>query len=81
MAGYRVFFKKSVDKDLALIPPQDLRKIFERIETLARVPGKTALWACLQRYYLSFCHELYFQLDVDNRVIAGSGAGLIFVVN
>ncbi len=38
MAGYRVFFKKSVEKDLALIPPQDLRKILVRIETLARNP-------------------------------------------
>lgn len=38
MAGYRVFFKKSVEKDLELIPPKDLRKILERIETLARNP-------------------------------------------
>jgi mRNA interferase RelE/StbE len=38
MAGYRVFFKKSVEKDLALIPTKDLRKILERIETLARDP-------------------------------------------
>ena len=38
MAGYRVFFKKSVEKDLELIPPKDLRKILERIETLARDP-------------------------------------------
>lgn len=38
MAGYRVFFKKFVEKDLELIPPKDLRKILERIETLARNP-------------------------------------------
>ena len=38
MAGYRVFFKKSFEKDLALIPTKDLRKILERIDTLARDP-------------------------------------------
>jgi mRNA interferase RelE/StbE len=38
MAGYRVFFRKSVQKDLDLIPKKDLRRILERIERLAMEP-------------------------------------------
>jgi mRNA interferase RelE/StbE len=34
MAAYRVFFKRSVRKDLASIPKKDLRKILGRIEAL-----------------------------------------------
>jgi len=38
MAGYRVFFKKSVEKDLADIPRKDLQRILERIRSLADNP-------------------------------------------
>lgn len=38
MADYRVSFKKSVEKDLALIPVKDLQRILERIETLTHNP-------------------------------------------
>ncbi len=34
MAQYKVFFKKSVEKDLELIPKRDLSKILEKIELL-----------------------------------------------
>jgi len=33
MAQYKVFFKKSVEKDLKQIPKRDLLKIFKRIES------------------------------------------------
>lgn len=42
MAGYRVFLKESVRKDLASIPKADLQRIVHRIGTLAvdpRPPG------------------------------------------
>ncbi len=42
MAAYKIFFKKSVEKDFKVIPKKDLLKTFERIEVLAfdpRPPG------------------------------------------
>ena len=42
MATYRLFFKKSVQKDLAVIPKKDLRRILSRIEALVVDPGLLA---------------------------------------
>lgn len=38
MAAYKIFFKKSVEKDFNVIPKKDLKKILERIEALAEDP-------------------------------------------
>jgi mRNA interferase RelE/StbE len=38
MAAYKVFFRKSVEKDCSTIPKKDLRKILQRIEILADDP-------------------------------------------
>ena len=38
MAAYKVFFKKSVQKDLSAIPKKDLRRILNRIKGLAEEP-------------------------------------------
>ncbi len=38
MAEYRIYFKKSVEKDLRLIPKKDLKKILERIAMLSSNP-------------------------------------------
>ena len=38
MAAYKVFFKKSVEKDLVPIPKKDLKKIINRIGGLAENP-------------------------------------------
>ncbi|MDY6838567.1 MAG: type II toxin-antitoxin system RelE/ParE family toxin [Thermodesulfobacteriota bacterium] len=38
MAGYRVFFKSSVEKDLAGIPKKDVKRILHRIKTLGDNP-------------------------------------------
>jgi mRNA interferase RelE/StbE len=38
MAGYKVFFKASVEKDFAAIPKTDLKKILNRIEGLIENP-------------------------------------------
>ncbi len=38
MAGYKIYFKKSVEKDFRKIPRQDLQKILSRIEALAEYP-------------------------------------------
>ena len=42
MAGYKVFFRKSVHKDLSASPKKDLKKILSRIQSLEddpRPPG------------------------------------------
>lgn len=38
MAAYKLFFKKSVEKDLSAIPKKDLRRILSRIKVLAEDP-------------------------------------------
>ena len=38
MAGYRVFFKKSVQKELSTIPKEDLKRILSRIQSLEEEP-------------------------------------------
>jgi mRNA interferase RelE/StbE len=38
MAAYRLYFRESVEKDFAGIPKSDLKKILQRIKTLAEDP-------------------------------------------
>jgi mRNA interferase RelE/StbE len=38
MAAYKIFFRKSVDKDFSAIPKRDLRKVLRRIEMLSKDP-------------------------------------------
>ena len=38
MAEYKIFFKRSVEKDFKVIPKNDLKKILDRIEALAEDP-------------------------------------------
>jgi mRNA interferase RelE/StbE len=38
MAGYKVYFKISVEKDLKQIPQKEIKKIFRRIELLTTDP-------------------------------------------
>ena len=38
MAEYKIFFKKSVEKDFDLIPKKDLKRIIKRIGELANDP-------------------------------------------
>jgi mRNA interferase RelE/StbE len=38
MAEYKVYFKKSVEKDFSTVPKKDLVKILRRIEALANDP-------------------------------------------
>ena len=38
MAAYKVFFKKSIEKDFGLFPKKDLKKIINRIGGLAEDP-------------------------------------------
>jgi len=38
MAEYKIYFKKSVEKDFNVIPKKDLKKILDRIEALAEDP-------------------------------------------
>jgi len=38
MAAYRIFFKRSLEKDFASIPKKDLKRILSRIKTLEQNP-------------------------------------------
>jgi len=38
MAGYKIYFKKSVWKDFQAIPKKDLKKILKVIESLSKEP-------------------------------------------
>ena len=38
MAGYKIYFRESVEKDFKTIPKNDLKKILRRIEFLAEEP-------------------------------------------
>ena len=38
MAAYKIYFKKSVEKDFKVIPKKDLKRILEGIEALAEEP-------------------------------------------
>jgi mRNA interferase RelE/StbE len=38
MAAYKIYFKKSAEKDFKVIPKKDLKKILERIEALTEDP-------------------------------------------
>jgi mRNA interferase RelE/StbE len=38
MAAYKVYFRESVEKDLAVIPKGDVKKILRRIRTLSEDP-------------------------------------------
>ena len=54
MAAYKIFFKKSVEKDFNVIAKKDLKKILDRIEKLGedpRPPGCEKLTG-QQRYRL-----------------------------
>ena len=46
MAGYRVFFRRSAEKDFSSIPKRDVKRILNRIKTLEenpRPPGSEKL--------------------------------------
>jgi mRNA interferase RelE/StbE len=46
MAGYKIYFKVSVEKDLRQIPQKDIKKILQRINSLnidPRLPGSEKL--------------------------------------
>jgi mRNA interferase RelE/StbE len=38
MVAYKIYFRESVEKDFAGIPKSDLKKILQRIKTLAEDP-------------------------------------------
>ena len=38
MAAYKLFFKKSVQKDLSSVPKKDVKRILRRIKALAEDP-------------------------------------------
>jgi len=38
MAAYKIFFKRSVEKDFKSIPKKDLKRILDRIVMLAEAP-------------------------------------------
>ena len=69
MAQYKIFFKKSVEKDLKSIPPRDLKKILRKIESLQLNPrpaGSEKLTG-LERYRIrqGSCRIAYSMQDFE----------------
>lgn len=66
MAGYKVFFKKSVVKDFSTIPKHDLQRIIPLIGSLAenpRPPGCEKLTG-QERYRVSQgCYRIVFSIQ------------------
>lgn len=66
MAGYKVFFRKSVAKDFSTIPKQDLQRIITLIGSLAenpRPPGCEKLTG-QERYRLrQGCYRVVFSIQ------------------
>jgi len=72
MAAYKLFFKKSVQKDLKAIPKTDLRRILKRIEGLAedpRPPGCEKLTG-QERYRLrQGRYRILYSIQVDELTV------------
>jgi mRNA interferase RelE/StbE len=66
MAGYKIFFRKSVAKDFAAIPKRDLQRIINLIGTLAenpRPPGCEKLTG-LERYRVrQGCYRIVYSIQ------------------
>ena len=70
MASYKIFFKKSVEKDFEGIPKKDLKKIIDRIGGLAEDPrpqGSEKLTG-QERYRLrQGCYRIVYSIQ-DNEL-------------
>ena len=78
MAGYKVLFKASVEKDLAAIPKKDLKKILKRIEGLVENPRP---WGCekltgQERYRLrQGRYRIVYSIQDDDLTVWGVKVG------
>jgi mRNA interferase RelE/StbE len=68
MAGYKIFFKKSVEKDFDATPEKDLKRIIQRIKGLAGNPHPQSCekltWH--ERYRLrQGCYRIVYSIE-DN---------------
>ena len=65
MAGYKVFFKKSVTKDFSVIPKHDLQRIIILVASLAenpRPPGCEKLTG-QERYRIrQWCYRIVYSI-------------------
>ena len=72
MAGYRVLFRKSVQKDFSGIPKKDVMKVLNRIKTLEddpRPPGCEKL-SGQERYRLRQGHyRIVYSIQDDERSV------------
>lgn len=72
MGTYRIFFKRSVEKDLSVIPKKDVRKILDRIKTLEsdpRPPGCEKLTG-QERYRLrQGLYRIVYSIQDDELII------------
>jgi len=72
MAAYKVYFKASVEKDLAAMPKADLKKILKRIEGLSVNPRP---WGCekltgQERYRLrQGRHRIVYSIQDDELTV------------
>ena len=70
MAGYRVFFKRSVEKDLVCLPKKDVMRILDRIKTLEENPRPSGCekLAGQERYRLRQGHYRIVYSIQDNEL-------------
>jgi len=72
MAEYKVYFKKSVEKDFDSIPKKDLKKILHRIKALALYPrpqGNEKLTG-QERYRIrQGCYRIVYSIQDKERTI------------
>jgi len=59
MAAYKIFFKRSVEKDFKSIPKKDLKRILDRIEILAEDPRPSGSEKLTGQKRYRVCQGLY----------------------
>lgn len=72
MAGYSIFFKKSVWKDVKSIPDKDLKKILSCIESLGenpRQPGSKKLGGQERYRYRVGIYRIIYSIQDDELTV------------
>ncbi len=72
MARYKVLFKKSVAKDLLNIPNQDVKRILERIDSLAENPRADGCikLSGMERYRVrQGLYRILYEIEDDHLIV------------
>lgn len=72
MARYKILFKKSVAKDLLNIPNQDVKRILERIDSLAENPRADGCikLSGMERYRVrQGLYRILYEIEDDHLIV------------